>query len=39
MQDVSEDDFLEEGRIYVCDINTNMLNVGKKRALERGKNI
>ncbi|XP_044472106.1 2-methoxy-6-polyprenyl-1,4-benzoquinol methylase, mitochondrial isoform X1 [Mangifera indica] len=36
MQDVSEDDFLEEGRIYVCDINTNMLNVGKKRALERG---
>jgi len=23
--------------IYVCDINPNMLNVGKKRAIERGK--
>lgn len=23
-------------QIYVCDINLNMLNVGKKRALEKG---
>nr|XP_028955305.1 2-methoxy-6-polyprenyl-1,4-benzoquinol methylase, mitochondrial-like isoform X2 [Malus domestica] len=36
MQDVLEDDIREETKIYVCDINPNMLNVGKKRALERG---
>ncbi|KAH9653825.1 2-methoxy-6-polyprenyl-1,4-benzoquinol methylase [Citrus sinensis] len=36
LQDVLEDDLQEETRIYVCDINPNMLNVGKKRALERG---
>ncbi|KAJ0030021.1 hypothetical protein Pint_14060 [Pistacia integerrima] len=35
-QDVLEDDLQEETRIYVCDINPNMLNVGKKGALERG---
>ncbi|CDY47934.1 BnaA02g08220D [Brassica napus] len=27
---------LEETQIYVCDINPNMLNVGKQRAAERG---
>jgi 2-methoxy-6-polyprenyl-1,4-benzoquinol methylase len=26
----------EDTHIYVCDINPNMLNVGKKRATERG---
>lgn len=26
----------EETQIYICDINPNMLNVGKKRAIERG---
>lgn len=36
MQDVSEDVLQEETQIYVCDINPNMLNVGKKRAMERG---
>lgn len=36
MQDVLEEDSLEETQIYVCDINPNMLNVGKKRAVERG---
>ncbi|XP_017982377.1 PREDICTED: 2-methoxy-6-polyprenyl-1,4-benzoquinol methylase, mitochondrial [Theobroma cacao] len=30
------DDLLEEAQIYVCDINPNMLDVGKKRAMERG---
>lgn len=29
-------DTQEETQIYVCDINPNMLNVGKKRAMERG---
>lgn len=29
-------DIEEDTRIYVCDINPNMLNVGKKRASERG---
>jgi 2-methoxy-6-polyprenyl-1,4-benzoquinol methylase len=29
-------DIEEETQIYVCDINPNMLNVGKKRASERG---
>jgi 2-methoxy-6-polyprenyl-1,4-benzoquinol methylase len=28
----------EDTHIYVCDINPNMLNVGKKRAAERGLN-
>jgi hypothetical protein len=28
----------EDTQIYVCDINPNMLNVGKKRAAERGLN-
>ncbi|EXC27886.1 2-methoxy-6-polyprenyl-1,4-benzoquinol methylase [Morus notabilis] len=36
LQDVSEDGLQEETQIYVCDINPNMLNVGKKRAMERG---
>ncbi|KAA8525615.1 hypothetical protein F0562_007503 [Nyssa sinensis] len=36
MQDVLEDKLQEETQIYVCDINPNMLNVGKKRAQERG---
>uniref|UniRef100_A0A6P4ACI5 2-methoxy-6-polyprenyl-1,4-benzoquinol methylase, mitochondrial n=1 Tax=Ziziphus jujuba TaxID=326968 RepID=A0A6P4ACI5_ZIZJJ len=36
MQDVLEDELQEETQIYVCDINPNMLNVGKKRALENG---
>lgn len=30
------DDLDGETHIYVCDINPNMLNVGKKRAIERG---
>ncbi|KAL2533435.1 2-methoxy-6-polyprenyl-1 [Abeliophyllum distichum] len=34
--DVHDDNLLEETKIYVCDINPNMLNVGKKRAQERG---
>ncbi|CAK9170666.1 unnamed protein product [Ilex paraguariensis] len=36
MQDALEDNLQEETQIYVCDINPNMLNVGKKRAQERG---
>ncbi|KMT08000.1 hypothetical protein BVRB_6g144780 [Beta vulgaris subsp. vulgaris] len=36
LQGVSEDYLQEETIIYVCDINPNMLDVGKKRALERG---
>ncbi|XP_059636927.1 2-methoxy-6-polyprenyl-1,4-benzoquinol methylase, mitochondrial [Cornus florida] len=36
MHDVLEDNLHEDTRIYVCDINSNMLNVGKKRAQERG---
>lgn len=39
LQDSSEDNLLEETQIYVCDINPSMLNVGKKRAQERGKKI
>ncbi|XP_059306594.1 2-methoxy-6-polyprenyl-1,4-benzoquinol methylase, mitochondrial-like [Lycium ferocissimum] len=35
IQDV-EDDLIEDTRIYVCDINPNMLSVGKKRAEDRG---
>ncbi|KAL3537212.1 hypothetical protein ACH5RR_000578 [Cinchona calisaya] len=36
LQDSPEDSFLEETQIYVCDINPHMLNVGRKRAQERG---
>ncbi|KAG8639605.1 2-methoxy-6-polyprenyl-1,4-benzoquinol methylase, mitochondrial isoform X5 [Manihot esculenta] len=36
IQDPLDDHLLEETQIYVCDINPNMLNVGKKRAIERG---
>ncbi|KAL6970703.1 2-hexaprenyl-6-methoxy-1,4-benzoquinone methyltransferase [Sarracenia purpurea var. burkii] len=36
LQDVLEDNLQEETQIYVCDVNPNMLNVGKKRAQERG---
>ncbi|XP_020590833.1 2-methoxy-6-polyprenyl-1,4-benzoquinol methylase, mitochondrial [Phalaenopsis equestris] len=32
----SLDDFNEESQIYVCDINPNMLDIGKKRAIEQG---
>ncbi|KAJ4830497.1 2-hexaprenyl-6-methoxy-1,4-benzoquinone methyltransferase [Turnera subulata] len=35
-QDPLVDHFHEETEIYVCDINPNMLNVGRKRAIERG---
>ncbi|XP_019187384.1 PREDICTED: 2-methoxy-6-polyprenyl-1,4-benzoquinol methylase, mitochondrial isoform X2 [Ipomoea nil] len=36
LQDILDDNVIEETQIYVCDINPNMLNVGKKRAQERG---
>lgn len=36
LQNVLENGFQEETQIYICDINPNMLNVGKKRAVERG---
>nr|DAD35749.1 TPA_asm: hypothetical protein HUJ06_006389 [Nelumbo nucifera] len=36
IQDGLEDELRNETRVYVCDINPNMLNVGKKRAVERG---
>uniref|UniRef100_A0A7N2LTE4 2-methoxy-6-polyprenyl-1,4-benzoquinol methylase, mitochondrial n=1 Tax=Quercus lobata TaxID=97700 RepID=A0A7N2LTE4_QUELO len=36
IQDVLEDNLHEETQIFVCDINPNTLNVGKKGALERG---
>lgn len=36
LRDISEDNLQGETQIYVCDINPNMLNVGKKRAQERG---
>ncbi|XP_060217864.1 2-methoxy-6-polyprenyl-1,4-benzoquinol methylase, mitochondrial [Lycium barbarum] len=36
IQDALDDDLIEDTRIYVCDINPNMLGVGKKRAEERG---
>ncbi|KAF7134363.1 hypothetical protein RHSIM_Rhsim08G0112000 [Rhododendron simsii] len=36
VQDFLPDNLPEETQIYVCDINTNMLNVGKKGAQERG---
>ncbi|KAM7509560.1 hypothetical protein LguiA_020013 [Lonicera macranthoides] len=36
IQDMLESNLREDTQIYVCDINPNMLNVGKKRAQERG---
>lgn len=36
IEDTLEEDLQEETQVYVCDINPNMLNVGKKRAQERG---
>ncbi|GLT80334.1 hypothetical protein SLA2020_517780 [Shorea laevis] len=36
IQDSLNDSLHEETRIFICDINPNMLSVGKKRALERG---
>ncbi|KAL9150357.1 hypothetical protein ABFS82_12G163100 [Erythranthe guttata] len=36
MRDKRDDSIPEETQIYVCDINPHMLNVGKKRAQERG---
>jgi 2-methoxy-6-polyprenyl-1,4-benzoquinol methylase len=36
MRDPLDDHLYDETQIYVCDINPNMLNVGKKRASERG---
>ncbi|KAA3471600.1 2-methoxy-6-polyprenyl-1,4-benzoquinol methylase, mitochondrial isoform X2 [Gossypium australe] len=36
LQDPLNDDLQEETRIHVCDINPNMLDVGKNRALEKG---
>ncbi|KAG6739703.1 hypothetical protein POTOM_057317 [Populus tomentosa] len=35
-QDPINDHLQEETQIHVCDINPNMLNVGRKRATERG---
>lgn len=36
LQDMPEDNLQQETQIFVCDINPNMLNVGKMRAQERG---
>ncbi|EEF34671.1 2-methoxy-6-polyprenyl-1,4-benzoquinol methylase, mitochondrial [Ricinus communis] len=36
IRDPLNDHLQEETQIYVCDINPNMLNVGRKRAIERG---
>lgn len=36
LQEPLNDSLQEETQIFVCDINPNMLHVGKKRALERG---
>ncbi|XP_074332364.1 2-methoxy-6-polyprenyl-1,4-benzoquinol methylase, mitochondrial-like isoform X2 [Apium graveolens] len=36
LRDTFEENLQEETQIYVCDINPNMLNVGKIRAQERG---
>ncbi|KAF5804852.1 putative 2-methoxy-6-polyprenyl-1,4-benzoquinol methylase [Helianthus annuus] len=36
VDDTLEDDLHEETQIHVCDINPNMLNVGRKRAQQRG---
>ncbi|XP_057454140.1 2-methoxy-6-polyprenyl-1,4-benzoquinol methylase, mitochondrial [Lotus japonicus] len=35
-RDVNEDSLEAETKIYVCDINPNMLNVGKQRSVEMG---
>ncbi|KAG8391480.1 hypothetical protein BUALT_Bualt01G0192100 [Buddleja alternifolia] len=35
-RDIHDDSLLNETQIFVCDINPHMLNVGKKRAQERG---
>lgn len=35
-QDPINDHLQEETQIHACDINPNMLNVGRKRAIERG---
>lgn len=35
-QDPINDHLQEETQIHVCDINPNMLNVGRKQAIERG---
>ncbi|KAL1558844.1 2-hexaprenyl-6-methoxy-1,4-benzoquinone methyltransferase [Salvia divinorum] len=34
--DIHDDNLLEETQIFVCDLNPNMLRVGRKRAQERG---
>lgn len=39
VRDIHDDNHSEETQIFVCDINPNMLQVGKKRAQERGKAI
>ncbi|CAH9055985.1 unnamed protein product [Cuscuta epithymum] len=36
LQGIFDDNVINETQIYVCDINPNMLRVGKKRAQERG---
>lgn len=36
LQNDVSDDLEDKTQIYVCDINPNMLSVGKKRAIERG---
>ncbi|GFQ00755.1 2-methoxy-6-polyprenyl-1 4-benzoquinol methylase mitochondrial [Phtheirospermum japonicum] len=36
MRDIHDDNVLDETQIFVCDINPNMLNVGKKKSQERG---
>ncbi|XP_076908461.1 2-methoxy-6-polyprenyl-1,4-benzoquinol methylase, mitochondrial-like [Bidens hawaiensis] len=36
IEDTFEDNLHEETQIFVCDINPNMLNVGRKRAQQRG---
>lgn len=38
LQHGSADGLENETKIYVCDINRNMLNIGKRRAIERGAN-
>jgi len=37
LQDSFNDALEAKTQIYVCDINPNMLNVGKQRAAEKGK--
>ncbi|CAH9122734.1 unnamed protein product [Cuscuta epithymum] len=36
LQGIFDDNVINETQIYVCDINPNMLRVGKKRAQEKG---